>query len=85
MGLDSNMRKSAIKKSKESAYTARRHSLAETRRHFSTDVVTGSVIKRVDEGTKACDKCEYFRKNGVRNNKKHDLTCRFVRGYRTPS
>jgi hypothetical protein len=80
MGLDSTMRKSAIKKAKESAFAARRF---EKRKHFSTDVVTVSIIKRVDEGTKVCSKCEYFRKNGKRNNKKHDLTCTKVRGYKT--
>jgi hypothetical protein len=46
-------------KAKESAFAARRF---EKRKHFSTDVVTGSIIKRVDEGTKVCSKCEYFKK-----------------------
>ena len=80
MGIQSQSRVGSIEKAKQSAYSARVNE-KKNRKKLSTNILTGRVIPRVDEGTKVCKKCDRYKRTGKRDNKGHDPTCPKSRQY----
>ena len=62
MGIQSQLRIGSVKKAKQSAYSARLNE-TKTKRQRQTDIVTGHVQRRVDEGTKSCRKCDRYKRS----------------------
>ena len=48
----------------------------------STDIQTGAVIPRLDEGTLVCKKCERYAKEGYWDHKEHHHTCERSQTYK---
>ena len=90
MGIAATMRKGTVKKMKQTrVFSAQKGgspkkrktrdadagTSSSTRKFKSTNILTGVVERRVDEGTKECKKCLRYKNSGVRDKKGHDPTC----------